>query len=320
MSTRVVLSGAIVIGMAGFALGYYFRGEPVTPAAAPVAAEPTVVEPPAAVRQPTVERATDPVQEHNRRVGRMQPFADAIGDKMARVGDELVTLHFKNTPTMKWRGAQIDYTKPGFFEPLAELAANGDDAATHQLWQSLQACREVPQTQAEIREQIGKVEEMFAKTGGAGPDGKALTLEQMRQEVQSRYDRCQGVTLTMHSEGLEYLRQAADRGDHEIVAIEYAAAIAKDQPEESRRRFQTLWEQGSLGALGALGKDSLPHELAWQAAQIALFDGLPEPNPTLLFLRSRAAKLQNETSLSEYNEAAKEAARLLRSNPNCCIH
>ena len=119
--------------------------------------------------------------------------------------------------------------------------------------------------------------------------------------------------------GLEYLRQAADRGEHPNVAIDYAAAIAQDKPEESRQLFQSLWEQGHIGPLGALGRDSLPHRIAADAAEIALMDGLPEPNPILKFFREREGKLRNETSPSEYNEAAREAARLLRSNPNCCI-
>jgi|SRR5882672_350935 len=326
MSKRLALSGAIVIGAAGmFALGYYFAGKPPAPVAAPVAVQPAVADPPPPT--PSLDTArkqgeADPVEKHNQIVGRTQRFATHVGEKMARVGDEVVSLHFKDSPPTKMQADSFaaNNMRRGFFEPLAREAAGGDDYAAHQLWQSLQACREVPQTQSELREIMRKVEDGFAKTGGAQPEGNPITLEQARGAVQERYERCQGVTPAMYGEALEYLHQAADRGEQAALALDYAGAIAQEKPEESRQRYQSLWEQGHVSALGALGKDSLPHRIAWEAQQIALFDGLPEPNPVLTMFRAQLAALQNSTSPSEYNDAAQEAARLLRSNPNCCLN
>ena len=336
MSNRAALETA-VLAMAALALGLgcYLgraRPSPVVPAVPP-AADPAPGAKPSPEVKPRANleeiakqladeggRQSDPVEEYNRKAAETQTRPGAHIEKMARVGDEVVTLVFK--PSAPWRMpksyAFVDDKSGGFFAPLASDAANGDDFAAHQLWQNLQACEEAPKTQAELRDSVAKVEDAFPKTGGALPDGGAISLERAVAQVQARYDRCQGVTPQMYGEALEYLHQAADRGTHVSVALEYASAIARDKPDESRQRFQSLWQEGHVGGLSGLSVDSLPHRIAWNAQEIALLDGLPGPGRVLAMARERAAKLRNETSPSEYQIAAKEAARLLR-NPNCCL-
>jgi hypothetical protein len=212
-----------------------------------------------------------------------------------------------------------DDNKSGdFFAPLARDAAAGSDFAAHQLWQSLQRCQPSPKTPAELQERIARIRQAFPQSGGASTDGRAMTLEESIGQWQQAYERCQGVTPKMYDEALRYLHEGADRGINALVALDYAVAIMQTKPEESRKRFESLWEQGHVSALAALGKDSLAHRIAANTQAIALVDGLPEPNPVLTMMRSRLARLENETSPSEFHEAEKEAARLLR-NPNCCL-
>jgi hypothetical protein len=91
--------------------------------------------------------------------------------------------------------------------------------------------------------------------------------------------------------------------------MSYAAAINDSDPKEARAQDEILWQKGNLPALGVLGWSSLPHRIAYLAASGAYINS---------GARDELAKLEASTSPSEFQEAAKEAARILKGNPNCC--
>jgi hypothetical protein len=128
----------------------------------------------------------------------------------------------------------------------------------------------------------------------------------------------------MYDEALQYLREGADRGNSSTLAVEYASSIVKSDPEDARKRNESLWEEGHVAGLAGLGVDSglghnsIAHAIAFYAAEIAHIDGIPGSDPASNMFRAKIADLQNQVSPYEYQEAAEEAARLLRS-PNCCI-
>jgi hypothetical protein len=218
-----------------------------------------------------------------------------------------------------------DNKSPGFFEPLARDAAAGSDAAAHQLWMSLRNCEQAPKTQDELRASLEEAKKRFAQSGGAnGVFGTTRTYEEAVGMYQTKYDRCQGVKPKMYDEALQYLREGADRGNSSTLAVEYASSIVKSDPEDARKRNESLWEEGHVAGLAGLGVDSglghnsIAHAIAFYAAEIAHIDGIPGSDPASNMFRAKIADLQNQVSPYEYQEAAEEAARLLRS-PNCCI-
>jgi hypothetical protein len=330
----IVLATAVIVAAA--ALGYYFgrNTSPSSPSLAPVAAEPerTPTATPKRVGTPENEEqqsasaTADQVEEFNRNAARTQallPPSDAIAKK-ALVGDEVVTVNFKpnETPPRPANDEFIDNNRsPGFFDPLAREAAAGSDSAALQLWQSLQNCEQAPKTQDELRTSLEEAKKRFELSGGAnGVFGTTQTYEQAVGIYQTKYDRCQGVKPKMYDEALQYLREAGDRGDSAILAITYAGAIMKSDPEDSQKRYESVWEEGHVAGLVGLGlvQNSTSHLLAFYAAAIAHVDGVPEPNPLPNMFRAKIAELQNQVSPYEFQEATKKAAQLLRS-PNCCI-
>jgi hypothetical protein len=276
------------------------------PAPAPVHATP--------LREET--RAARQIEELNRRQGSAQQVATPPSPAtIARVGNESVPLRFINRsrrPPNPRDEFNDDGHSGGFFAPLAAKAAAGDDFAAQYLWQTIQLCRDVPSTPAERRAKLDKIKEDYALTGGHG-----RTLEQDLDTAEARYGRCEGINEASFVDALALLRDAADQGTNAAIQLEYAHAIAKDKPDEARQRLEALWNEGHVGALSLLANDSLSYRMASEALQIAFLDDGQHPGPLAAY-RAHADRVRNETSPSEYDEAAQKAAELLR-NPNCCV-
>jgi hypothetical protein len=319
MSARFIILHAVIVA-AAVTLGYYLGHEKSLPAVETPSAgsENGIPAEPLVATIPEGPAVPDPVAEHNRKAAELQRSTTGTL-KMARLGDEVIALRFSTPPppALSARRWHDDGRSAGFFDPLARGAAAGDDSAAHELYQSLERCRIMPKTADELRERTARIRDEFARSGGTLPNGETVSLDQAIGNWQRGYERCQGVKPAMYDDAREYLREAADRGNA-WLALDYAASLGEGNPEESRKRFESLWAEGHVGALGALGRNSLAHQIAFHAQAIARRDGLPGPNPVLDMLRKGLTKLENETSPSEFQEAEKEAARLLR-NPNCCL-
>ncbi len=328
MLPRYLIAGVLLLG-AATAAGYFYGRQHSAPVIAEIPAlsaspSPTVPITPPQVAKDEIGRTADEADDEHRRQARYTaPTTNTfVKVREAHVGDETVKLSFKSSfaPPRVDPNAFVDDRKSGgFFAPLAAEAAAGSDAAARHLYEALQMCRNVPLTPQDQEAQRKTIRDGFAASGG-GDSGN--TLEQNLAFVQLKFDRCAGVMESMFVEARGYLRDAADRGDAN-AGLEYAAAILKDQPDEARQRLEVLWQQGhvtALAGLGLVGKDPLAYKIAFNAQHIAQFDPPESPNAAKLieFVVAQQNKLRNETSPSEYNEAAKRAVAFLR-NPACCL-
>ena len=329
MPRRYAIAGVLLVGgavAAGYFYGQHFAPvhEPAVAASPPAAAShPVPSTSPTTVSRDSLWSTADQLDDQRRRELQARFAAQPPpAAKIAHVGDDNVALTFKfyhDRP--RDSNAFVDDNKSGgFFAPLAADAAAGSAAAARHLYEALQMCRAVPLTHKDQEAQRKTIRNAFSTSGGGSSGNR---LEENLAAAQEHYDRCVGVEEWMYSQALGYLREAADQGDGPAT-LEYAYAVLKDDPSEARRRFEVLWKQGHVAALGGLAqtaKDSLPYRIAYGSQQIAQFDP-PEDNPVVARIISEARALQdqlrNETSPSEYNEAAKKAAALLR-NPSCCL-
>ena len=111
----------------------------------------------------------------------------------------------------------------------------------------------------------------------------------------------------MSTTAIELLRESVARGcdDNRLL---YAIAIYPTDPQQADAQTEILWQKGYIEALRMLGGSSLPHRIAAIAADIA--EGSVNGKKQL-------AELEAKTSPSTFQEAAKEAARIL-NNPSCC--
>jgi hypothetical protein len=323
MLPRYLIAGMLLLCIATVAGYFYGRQHSSAPVTEPaLASAPTPAPPPrAAVAKDTIGRTADQVDDENRRA-RLLPSGQTIPEKkLAHIGDETVSLNFRyyrEQPQVDPNAFKDDNKSGGFFAPLAAEAAGGDDAAARHLYQALQMCSHVPSAPAEQKAQLDAIRKGYTATGGGG----ATTLEENLAFAQEHLDRCAGVTESMYAQSLELLRDAADRGSAS-AALDYAWAIRTDHPDEARQRLEVLWSQGHVSALGGLAqvaKQPLAYEIAADAQHIAQFDppGSTNAAKVIEMTREHENKLRNETSPSEYNEAAKKAVALLR-NPACCL-
>lgn len=316
MSKRAALSSAVlVVAALALGLGYYFgRDEPPASAApAPATAEPT---PP----PKTVPQLLDEVQTQ-----RAEPSApDRVKERsvsmpadtvVAVIGDEQIPLRIQVVP----RGARSaeelaaiekidDGRSSGFFEPLAAAARAANDEAARVLHEALGACRSEPTTRAKFDAALDKLRKGYAQAGGiAAPGEKPADFDFLARELENSYRRCEGVTDAMYQTSVGLLRESVERSDEPPAhnRLLYAEAVRKTDPEAARAQYEILWQQGYLLALG--GIPDLPHQIAWVAANIAYLHAPPET----------MTAFEASTSPSAFNDASKEAARILK-NPNCC--
>lgn len=262
--------------------------------------------------------AGDPVDEFNRNAARTQRSSTVVV-KMARVGEAQMQVRFEGAPRPRMPRELDDGKSGGFFEPLAQAAGAGDAGAARMLYTSLKNCERMPTTADELRAFDDRGRDAFAKTGGV-VDGEALSLDELRANLRSSYERCQGVVPQMIVEALKYLRESTERGDVDNSLL-YAQAIATEMPDEAREILETSWTQhGRISALDALAQGSLPHKIASLAVRVAIFDGRHEEDAAVRIIadaREELTAIENSTSPSTFREATEEAARLLR-NPICC--
>jgi hypothetical protein len=319
VSVRNVVVFAVLLATA-VAAGYYVDPNSASPiSVASAQAPPPIFRPGGGT-----EDGVDPIERPSVLFPPNAPVQSARPretDKIARVGNESVTLHFKPQQARGVIGAFADDGRS--FATLIEAAASDDDRAALQLWQALRFCKDVPLDPATHAKQLQSIRDSYARTVfGAGT---SLSLEQNIAALQSRFDRCKDVTDAMYSEALDYLRAAADRGENVNTRVEYAWAISKDDPAEARRRYQELWSEGHLSGLRGLsvvGEDPLPYRIASDAEHLARLDGLPHDSRNYQYLQGHLQglvdELRNATSPSAYDEATKKAAELLRA-PACCF-
>jgi hypothetical protein len=236
------------------------------------------------------------------------PPAPRNGIVTVSIGGEEIPLRLQlalNQP----RPVEIDDGKSGgFFGPLAAAAREGNDSAARALFEALEFCKYYPKTRAEFDAGQKKRAEQFAQTGGVVvPGEKTQSWDNLSKDLEAGFHRCEGVTDDMYQTATELLRESVERGSDDSRLL-YAGAIASTSPEEAHAQYETLWQKGYLIGLGGLAKESLPHRIASFAA-VALTD----PSRA----RQKLSALEASTSPSEFQEASKEAAQILK-NPNCC--
>ncbi len=329
MRPRYAIASVLLLG-AAVAAGYFYGQhsaavhEPAVTASPPAASShPAPITSPSTVSRDSLESRADQLDDQHRRELQARSAAQpAPAAKIAHVGDENVALTFKfyHNPPRDPNAFVDDNKSGGFFAPLAADAAAGNAAAARHLYEALQMCRAVPLRHEDQEAQRKAIRDAFSTSGGGSSGNR---LEENLAAAQEHYERCAGVEESMYSQALGYLSEAADRGDGPAT-LEYAYAVLKDDPSGARQRFEVLWRQGYVAALAGLAqtaKDSLPYRIAYGSQQIAQFDP-PEDNPVaarvISATRALQDQLRNETSPSEFNEAAKNAAALLR-NPSCCL-
>ena len=244
-----------------------------------------------------------------------------IQPKLARdveaveVGGEKISLRFYwPKPRTQAHLTELDDGKSGgFFEPLATAARNGDDAAAHRLYEELRNCRSIPTTRAEFDDRVAKARKLFAETGVFRAPGETQNLNEGIANLERYFKRCEGVTPDMYTTATELLRESVERGYDDNRAL-YAFAIHDTDPNEARVQAELLWQKGYIQGLHALAAFSLPHEIASLSVEIAEYARIEK---LVTERREALAALEAKTSPSEFQEATKEAARILR-NPSCC--
>jgi hypothetical protein len=251
------------------------------------------------------------------RDARVQPSKPSASSATAHVGDQSVVVYFKTSPPpVLGETLHDDGVSSGFFAPLATRAASGDDLAATYLWKQVSNCRDWASTEAELHAQIDKI-----MKGNLSPEGN--TLWGALANAKQHYQRCEGITEAIYMEALGLLRDAANHSTEFWPRFEYAFALQlkKDKTGEARQRFEALWDEGHQAALGSLASES-PESPAYGIAAYSLLlayvDDGNHAEGLVSSLRQNLDRLRRETPLSAYNEAAKQAAELLR-NPYCCI-
>jgi hypothetical protein len=249
------------------------------------------------------------------------------------IGGEQITLHARELPVGPigpgaWDllDRKIDINKGGFFEPLADAARSGNDLAAYELYDSLETCKSFPKSRAEFDATMEKGRKSFAETGSAPADGPPLVpgmdWDKWSQQVESFFHECDGVTDDMYSTATELLRESVGRGS-DMNRYFYGKAIAKTAPQEAQAQFEILWRQSYLTGLKGLGINSPPHRIAAIVAMAALWAQAEprKPSKTQSWLQWRdqqLSKLEASMGRSAFHEASKEAAQILKKNPNCC--
>jgi hypothetical protein len=236
----------------------------------------------------------------------------------AVVGGEKIPLLFRDTTRPRPPIELDDGVSGGFFEPLAAAARAGDDAAAHRLYEELRKCRYFPKTRAELDAAVANGRKTFEQTGGFVAPGETQDLNEGTAHLERLFKRCEGVTPEMSATAIELLRESVGRG-YDDNRLDYAGAIHDTDPQEAQVQLEAAWQKGDVAALSALGRDSLPHQIAALAVEIAQFDGRGAPGLARIVAqaRERLAALEAKTSPSEFRAASEEAARILH-NPNCC--
>ena len=251
---------------------------------------------------------------------RVQPSKPNASWATAHVGDQSVVVYFKTSPPpMLGETLHDDGVSGGFFPPLATRAASGDDLAATYLWKQVSNCRDWASTEAELHEQIDKITK-----GNLSPEGG--TLSGALANAKQHYQRCEGITEANYTEALGLLRDAANHSTEFWPRFEYAIALKlkKDKTGEARQRLKVLWNEGHQAALGSLADESPPTDkslaygIAASSLLLAYVDDGNHPEGLVSSLRQNLDRLRRETPPSAYNEAAKQAAELLR-NPYCCV-
>ena len=306
MSKPIAVSGAVVVIMASlFGVGRYLAGEPTPPRVVAHSVEtPPPSPPPAMLAQIRPDTIVDSPPEPAQR-----PPNPALAPivTIAVVGGEEIPLRIQVIPPES-HSVKDDGRSSGFFEPLADAARAGNDAAARILYEALDACRGYPKTRAEFDSAIDRARKDYAQTGGITDAGEQpMDWDVLTEHLERRYHRCEGVTDDMYQTAIDLLRKSVERGPTSAhQRFVYAHATMNADPREARAQYEILWQQGHLLALSGL-QDSLSHRIAWVAVDIAYLHGPP----------GAMAALEASTPPSEFHDASKEAARILR-NPNCC--
>jgi len=314
LSVIVVCTILVGIFMAGRYSGSSAPRRESGGAAAAVAVAPATSATPAIPESQAPIPATDLVSDFNRQV-------ESGPVKMALIGEEKVPLRFRQGKYPSWPKNLDDGRSGGFFEPLAQAAREGSDGAASMLYMALKNCEHVPTTEAALREAERIGTKIYAERGGVGPDGQHVDFEAGLATLRSFYERCQGVVPEMYVEARQYLKESAERGNAQ-GALLYADAIFSELPDEARAVLDKVWaEHGKVTALQALAENSLPHKIAYLAAETAIFDGRQDEGAARMVLKAREDlnTAENSVSPSAFREATEEAVRLLR-NPNCCVY
>jgi hypothetical protein len=118
----------------------------------------------------------------------------------------------------------------------------------------------------------------------------------------------------MYSAATELARESVGRGS-DANRYFYARAIAKTAPQEARVQFEILWRQGYITGLKGLGIDSPPHRIA---AMVAMWAVWGQTEQLSQWRDQLFSKLEASMGQSAFQAASKEAAQILKSNPNCC--
>jgi hypothetical protein len=301
MSTRSIVLAVTIV--ATITLGYYLKRDLTAPL---VAAPPAQVATPAVLAQAAPGAIIDSPQEQSSNVARSSAFAPT--GTTAVIGETKVPLRIQRMPPPPERGGLEDGVAAGF-EGFADAARAGDASAARSLYQALDNCRGFPKTRAEYDARVEQSRKAYAQTGGVlAPGEKPQDWNTTVQFLDRWFHRCEGVTQEMYTMAIGLLRESVEIGGDGADAnrFVYARAIASTDPKEARAQYDILWEKGYLLALGGLS-DSLAHRIAWLAASIAYLHTPPE----------ELSALEASTSPSEFQDASKEAARILQ-NPRCC--
>jgi hypothetical protein len=315
MSIRSIVLIAAAVG-AAVALGYYFAYGRTNSPLAVTASEPRT--PSAVVDAQTLaphHAFPDPDDERERQHTQPRPARPpAAPPLIVSVGGEQIPLLIR---TLQRSDAQLegidDGQSGGFFARLADTARAGNDAAALALYESLNRCKPFPKTQAEFDARIAESRIAYAQTGGvAVPGGEPQPLNVSLQYIERRFHRCEGITEDMYPTALALLRDSIERDDDNRIA--YAQAISDTDPKEAHAQYELLWQRGYLAGLAGLAKDSLPHRIAALAVSIAESHILPAEQSEHV---SALESLEASTSPSEFQQASREAVRILK-NPSCC--
>ena len=236
-------------------------------------------------------------------------------------GDALdVEFHLPSFLDENWSHLE-DGVSPGFFEPLSVAASDGNGAAAHQLYTSLEECSRAPRTPAEYNARENQLRGQYPVHQG----------EYVRN-LQISYRRCQGTTDEMMATAVELLRQTGEAGNS-LNAMKWAMEIQDAQPAVAERVYSRLWnENGSVSALNMLAgiygdRQPASHSeavmaFAYSYASLMLIladvDGIVGVEDLRESLIQEMMLLENTASHSVAQAGKALAYRLIAENPNCC--
>jgi hypothetical protein len=300
----------LLVGIAAIA---FYAGRANTPTLTP---KPEPASPPIPVVE---EPKSPPSQSHDEQLNKLLDSVEQTRTdvRIAHLAGEDIPLHFRQRP-VPWYASwpenhRIDDGKHvGWFEEYADLARRGHGIAAANLWTFATQCKFYPKTPEAQQQWLDKIRSNYAANGGARPDGKVDSLDALLAQTEERFTRCNEATDEKIAEALDLLKNAAETDP--TAQLTYAGAIMKSDREESQRLYQSLWSEGYALALNGLSATSLAANIAWHAVEIAAM----APGAAQREQRELDA-LRNGTSPSAYDEAAKQAIAMLRSNPRCCV-